>query len=105
MAELSHHERLAAIASIQDSLRRTLFDVVSRSVEPMSRAEAADATGMSRSTAAFHLDRLVESGLLSAHFARRSGRGGPGAGRPAKLYQRTAGEISVTVPERHYYLM
>lgn len=105
MADLSHTERLAAIASIQDSLRRSLYNLVSRNQAPMSRDDAATALGMSRSTAAFHLDRLVESGLLTAHFARTSGRSGPGAGRPAKLYEKASAEISVTIPERHYDLM
>lgn len=105
MADQSQAERLSAIASIQDSLRRSLFDLVSRSEQPMSRDDAAEALGMPRSTAAFHLDRLVESGLLSVEFSRRSGRTGPGAGRPAKLYRRTVSEVSVSVPERHYDLI
>jgi predicted ArsR family transcriptional regulator len=51
--------------------------------------------------AKFHLDRLVDDGLLLAEYRRPPGRGGPGAGRPAKLY-RAVGDIEVSAPERHY---
>jgi len=62
------------------------------------------ALGIPRRTAAFHLDRLAELGLLSVSFARRTGRRGPGAGRPAKLYQRSVDEVSVSLPPQHYDL-
>ena len=58
--------------------------------------------GLTRSKAAFHLDRLVDEGLLTVEFKRLTGRTGPGAGRPSKLYRRTDDEIAVTVPERRY---
>jgi predicted ArsR family transcriptional regulator len=54
--------------------------------------------------AKFHLDKLVDDGLLEAEYRRPPGRGGPGAGRPAKLYRRAAGSIAVSVPERRYDL-
>ena len=59
---------------------------------------------MSRSLAAYHLDRLADDGLLEVAYQRRTGRSGPGAGRPAKLYRRAPGEISVSVPSRDYEL-
>ena len=49
--------------------------------------------GVARHTAKFHLDRLVEEGLLDTEFRRLSGRQGPGAGRPTKLYRRSAREV------------
>ena len=61
--------------------------------------------GLARSTAAFHLDRLAEEGLLAVELKRLTGRTGPGSGRPAKLYRRAAGEVVVSVPERHYDLV
>lgn len=70
----------------------------------MSRDEAAAGTGASRSAAAFHLDRLVHDGLLETEFRRLSGRRGPGAGRPAKLYRRATAEIAVNLPDRRYDL-
>ena len=53
---------------------------------------------------AFHLDRLVEAGLATVTYERRNGRTGPGAGRPAKIYHRSAGTVAASVPERHYEL-
>ena len=104
MNDRSRAEQLRAVASIHEPVRRALFDVVSRSTQPVSRDDAAAAVGIPRGTAAFHLERLVESGLLETEFQRRSGRTGPGAGRPAKLYRAAEVEISVSVPERHYDL-
>jgi predicted ArsR family transcriptional regulator len=95
-------DRVAAVSALDEPIRRALFDHVSRSDSPVSRDDAADALGLARSTAAFHLDRLAEEGLLAVEFRRLTGRTGPGAGRPAKLYARAAGEVAVTVPERHY---
>src|SRR5215213_1744044 len=102
MNERSLAERVAAVSALDEPIRRALFDHVSRSASPVSRDEAADALRLPRSTAAFHLDRLAEEGLLSVEFRRLTGRTGPGAGRPSKLYARAAGELAVTVPERHY---
>ena len=59
------------------------------SAGPVSRDDGGrGASACPRATAAFHLDRLVDDGLLDVHFERRTGRTGPGAGRPAKLYRR-----------------
>ena len=60
--------------------------------------------GVQRALAAFHLDKLVEAGLLEATFRRLSGRTGPGAGRPAKLYRRSSSEHAVSLPPRTYEL-
>ena len=57
---------------------------------------------MARHVAKFHLDKLVEDGLLDVEYARPAGRGGPGAGRPAKLYRRSARELTVSLPPRAY---
>ncbi|WP_411720820.1 helix-turn-helix domain-containing protein [Mycetocola sp.] len=76
-------EQLSAVASISDPIRRALYDFVFRSPTPAGRDEAAAALGIPRGTAAFHLDRLVESGVLETEFHRRSGKAGPGAGPPA----------------------
>src|SRR5690606_6764890 len=60
--------------------------------------------GLARQTAAFHLDRLADESLLDVVYERRSGRTGPGAGRPAKLYRRSARQIAVSLPGRRYEL-
>ena len=70
----------------------------------MGRDEAASAAGIGRALAVYHLDKLVEAGLLTASYQRPAGRGGPGAGRPAKLYARSGREFAVTVPPREYEL-
>ena len=95
---------LGAIGSLSDPTRRRLYVFVSRSNEPIGRDEAADALGIPRQTAAYHLDRLAEEGLVDVEFLRRSGRTGPGAGRPAKLYKRTDRDHEVSLPPRRYGL-
>ena len=100
----SQESRLAAVASIHDPLRRSLFDFVSASATAVGRDEAAQALGLARGTAAFHLDRLVDDGVLTVEFKRLTGKTGPGSGRPAKLYRRASDELLVSIPERHYDL-
>jgi predicted ArsR family transcriptional regulator len=95
---------LAAVAALGDPLRRRLYRFVGAQDHAVSRDEVAEGAGVSRSAAAFHLDRLVDEGLLEAEFRRLTGRQGPGAGRPAKLYRRTGREIAVSLPARRYEL-
>ncbi len=95
---------LQAVGALSDPARRALYAYVAAQHRPVSRDEAAAGTGMKRAPAAFHLDRLVADGLLEVAYARLSGRSGPGAGRPAKLYARACRDISVTLPPRHYDL-
>jgi predicted ArsR family transcriptional regulator len=93
---------ISIIALLEDPVRRRLYDYVSARGDGVSRSEAARAAGIGRTLAAFHLDRLAEAGLVEVTFARPPGRSGPGAGRPAKLYRRTAAEHQVSVPPRDY---
>jgi predicted ArsR family transcriptional regulator len=95
---------LAAVSSLDDPVRARLYQVVSGSAAAMGRDEAAAAAGIGRPLAAYHLDKLVELGLLTATYQRPVGRTGPGAGRPAKLYARSGREFAVTVPPREYEL-
>ncbi|HLO35721.1 MAG TPA: helix-turn-helix domain-containing protein, partial [Candidatus Deferrimicrobium sp.] len=83
---------IGAVALLAEPTRRALYDLVVASGEPVGRDDAVAALGISRELAAFHLDRLVEAGLLETEYRRRSGRTGPGAGRPAKLYRRAERE-------------
>lgn len=101
----SEQERLATLALLGEPTRWKLYDYVRRSPEPVSRDEAAEAVGVERSVAAYHLDKLVEEGLLDASFFRPEGRTGPGAGRPAKHYERTDVEVAASVPARDYRLL
>jgi len=91
-----------AIAALHDPVRRRLYDYVAAAGHEVGRAEAAEAVGAQRTLAAFHLDKLVEVGLLETAYRRLSGRTGPGAGRPAKVYRRAPGEHAVSVPARDY---
>ena len=95
---------LASLSSLDDPLRRRLYEVVTSQPGPVSRDEAASAAGIGRALAVYHLDKLVESGLLTASYQRPPGRSGPGAGRPAKMYARSDREFAVTVPPREYEL-
>ena len=95
---------LGALSSHGDATRRRIYDLVSAQTAPVSREEVAAAAGVGRTLAAYHLDRLAAEGLLVVTQERRTGRSGPGAGRPAKLYARSQDEVSVSVPPRDYHL-
>jgi predicted ArsR family transcriptional regulator len=91
-----------AIAALEDDLRRKMYVFIRGQGRPVSRDEAAEEVGISRKLAAFHLDKLVERGLLTAHYARLPGRGGRGAGRSSKLYEPSELQVDVSIPERRY---
>lgn len=95
---------LAAVSSLEDPVRRRLYEIVSSRPEPVCRDEAASTAGIGRPLAAYHLDKLVESGLLAVTYQRPEGRSGPGAGRPAKMYAKSEREFAVSVPPRDYEL-
>jgi predicted ArsR family transcriptional regulator len=95
---------LEALGTLGDATRRAAYDYVSAQAGPVGRDEVAGALAIGRTLAAYHLDKLADAGLLSVGYARRSGRDGPGAGRPAKLYERTEREVSVSLPPRDYGL-
>jgi predicted ArsR family transcriptional regulator len=95
-------QQLTGLAGLGDPLRRALYRHVAKRGMPVSREEAAGAVGISRPLAAYHLDKLVDDGLLEARYQRRSGRRGPGAGRPAKHYVRADRQIEFSLPARDY---
>ncbi|MGW9068488.1 helix-turn-helix transcriptional regulator [Streptomyces yangpuensis] len=90
------------IAVLQDPVRRRLYEYVAAQGREVGRNEAAEAVGVARTLAAHHLDRLAEAGLLESGSRRLTGRSGPGAGRPAKVYTRARVERSVSLPARDY---
>jgi predicted ArsR family transcriptional regulator len=98
-------DEFTAVGSLADPVRRQVYEYVAAHDEPVGREQTAAGTGLALHTARFHLERLVDEGLLSTEFRRLSGRTGPGAGRPAKLYCRAAVEVSVSVPPRNYDLV
>jgi predicted ArsR family transcriptional regulator len=93
-----------ALTLLGEPKRRQLYDLVVARMSPVGRDEAAGTLGMSRELAAFHLDRLVDGGLLAAEYRRLGDRRGPGAGRPAKLYRRADRQLAVSFPPRRYDL-
>jgi predicted ArsR family transcriptional regulator len=97
-------DELAVLGFLRDPVRRSLYLYVAAQSEAVGRDEAAEAVGVQRKLAAFHLDKLIEAGLLEASYRRLSGREGPGAGRPAKLYRPSSSEHAVSVPPRQYDL-
>ena len=97
-------QRLALVYGLDDPVRRGLYDYVSAAAEPVGREQAAAELGIGRPLAAYHLDRLVSLGLLTADYRRPPGRTGPGAGRPAKVYARSGTEFAVSAPPRDYEL-
>lgn len=95
----------SAIGALADPVRRRLYEIVTGRDDGVGREEAAREAGVPTHTARFHLDKLVEEGLLSVDQRRLSGRTGPGAGRPAKVYRRSDTEVAVSLPERGYDLV
>jgi predicted ArsR family transcriptional regulator len=91
-----------AVSLLAEPVRERLYRFVVGSRNAVGRDEAAAAVRITRALAAFHLDRLVAGGLLVTEYRRLSGRSGPGAGRPSKLYRRGPDEVGVSLPGRRY---
>lgn len=96
--------QLESVELLGEPVRRALYRHVVRQPGEVSRDDAAAAVGISRDLAAFHLEKLVGAGLLEPVYRRLTGRSGPGAGRPSKLYRRAVGEIEISIPQREYHL-
>ncbi len=96
--------RLDQVAALGEPVRRALYRFVAAQPEPVTREQAAAGVEVAQHTAKFHLDRLVADGLLEASYRRPPGRGGPGAGRPARVYWRSDTDLDVSLPERRYDL-
>lgn len=94
-----------AVGALDDDLRRRMYVFLREVGRPATRDEVAAETGVSRKLAAFHLDKLVDRGLLEATYARPPGRSGRGAGRTAKYYEPSTREFEISIPERTYDLM
>ncbi len=97
-------QRLSAISSLNDACRRALYTYVRSAGHSVGRDETARAMAIPRSTASFHLDRLVRDGLLRPEFRKTPDKRGPGSGRPAKLYTPVLQEVGASVPARQYDL-
>jgi predicted ArsR family transcriptional regulator len=96
--------QVASIGALAEPTRLALYRYVAGSTAAVSREQAAAAADLPLHSAKFHLDRLVAEGLLEVEYRRLTGRTGPGAGRPSKLYRRASRQVSVSLPERRYDL-
>jgi predicted ArsR family transcriptional regulator len=103
-AETTAREKaLAAVGALEDGLRRGMYGFVRRAGRPVTRDEAAASVGISRKLAAFHLDKLVDVGLLRTRY---DAPGRPRAvGRAPKLYEPTDTQFTLTIPERRHDLL
>jgi predicted ArsR family transcriptional regulator len=95
---------LARTAVLADELRRQIYAYVRGARRPVTREDVAQANGISWRLAAFHLEKLLERGLLTSHYARPRARGGPGAGRSSKYYEPSDAQIEISIPDRRYEL-
>jgi predicted ArsR family transcriptional regulator len=91
--------RLDAIGDRE--LRETLLFARAQP-QPVTADEVAAAQRLHRNVARGRLERLAEAGFLIASFERRTGRTGPGAGRPAKTYRVAPELIATEFPKRRY---
>ena len=102
MTSTTSTEDIAAIRLLDEPVRRRLYEWVVAQGRPVGREESAEALGIGRALATFHLDRLAVAGLLEAGYQRLTEKRGPGAGRPARIYWRAEREFNVSLPERRY---
>jgi predicted ArsR family transcriptional regulator len=87
-----------AVAALEDPSRRELYRFVRASNPPVTREQAAAAIGISRKLAAFHLDKLVDAGLLVAAYDRAART--QALGRAPKAYRPADVQVSISIPER-----
>jgi len=104
MSDETFGRRVTRLGALADPVRRALYRFVVTQPDAVSRDQAAGGVDVPVHTAKHHLDRLVDEGLLVTEFRRLTGRSGPGAGRPAKLYRRSRREVAVSLPSRRYDL-
>jgi predicted ArsR family transcriptional regulator len=95
---------LVAVALLAEPVRQRLYRYVRDQRGPVGREDAARSAGISTKLAAFHLDRMAEVGLLEVDYRRLTGRVGPGAGRPAKVYMVSPRSFAVALPQTRYAL-
>ena len=91
---------LTAATALEDNLRRGMYAFIRRVGRPVTRDEAAASVGISRKLAAFHLDKLVDHGLLRAHYEPVGGI--RKVGRTPKVYEPSGLEIQVSIPQRQH---
>lgn len=94
---------ITALSALDDDLRRGMYAFIRAARRPVTRDDAAASVGISRKLAAFHLDKLVEVGLLAARYESQDPVRRPG--RAPKVYEPVTGTIQVSLPERRHELL
>jgi predicted ArsR family transcriptional regulator len=94
---------IRAVAALEDQSRRRMYAFIRQARRPVTRDEAAASVGISRKLAAFHLDKLVEAGVLRAHFAPTGGI--RKVGRTPKVYEPSELDIKISIPQRQHDLL
>src|SRR5262245_8998932 len=93
---------MSALGSLDEPTRRRLYLFVLAAGHPLTRDESPGHAVISRKLAAFHLDRLVEAGLLVAGPRVVAARRRPGRAR--KTYVPSGLALDVSIPPRRYDL-
>lgn len=91
--------KIRAVAALGEEQRRRLYDFIRAARRPISRDEAASAVGISRKLAAFHLDKLVEAGLLRSQSGTLDTIR---VGRRPKVYEPADADIQISIPARRH---
>jgi predicted ArsR family transcriptional regulator len=97
-AQLPAEAAIRALAALEDDLRHGMYEFIRTARRPVTREQAAEAVGISRKLAAFHLDKLVEAGLLRSDYQPVGGL--RKVGRTPKVYQPVDADIRISIPER-----
>ncbi|WP_333773476.1 helix-turn-helix transcriptional regulator [Streptomyces sp. IBSBF 3136] len=92
-----------SVSVLSEDSRRRMFTFIRRAGRAVTRDEAAASVGISRKLAAFHLDKLVEAGLLRTRYGRPGGI--RKVGRQPKVYEPTDAQITVNIPDRRHELL
>ena len=92
---------IGAVAALADDLRRRMYAFIRDTGKPVTRDQAAAEVGISRKLAAFHLDKLVDAGLLQPGATRSHRR----AGRAAKTYRPTDRVVQISIPPRQHAIL
>jgi predicted ArsR family transcriptional regulator len=96
-------DSLDTVVVLRDGVRRRVYFFARSAAAPVTRKETAAAVGISRTLAAFHLDKLVEAGLLTRRPLDRGDH--RRVGRAPTVYQPSGLEIRVGIPVRHHELL
>lgn len=97
-------DQWALVGALSEPQRRAVYEAVCHEAQPVTREQVASQAAISRSLAAFHLDKLVDAGLLEVDHRPPPDRRRPKIGRPAKRYRRSGKQVELTLPTRRYDL-